>query len=55
MAVYMLLVGIVLVIFSAIAFANPVYALSSVILLVPAVLFVKRALVKWDAVDPAGF
>jgi hypothetical protein len=55
MAVYLVLIGIVVTLFTGIAFANPLYTLSSVILLVPAWLFIKQALVKWDAVDPGGF
>lgn len=55
MAVYLVLIGIVVTLFTGIAFANPWYALSSVILFLPAWLFMKRALVKWDAVDPGGF
>jgi hypothetical protein len=55
MAVYLVLIGIVVTLFTGIAFANPLYTLSSVILLVPAWLLIKRALVKWDAVDPGGF
>jgi len=53
--VYLFLVGIALTLFTAIAFANPLFALSSVILFLPAWLFVRKAKVKWDAVDPAGF
>ncbi len=53
--VYLILVGIVLVIFTAIAFANPYLALSSVILVIPTWLLVRRAKVRWDAVDPEGF
>jgi hypothetical protein len=55
MAVYLVLIGIVVTLFTGIAFANPWYALSSVILFLPAWLFMKHALVKWDAVDPGGF
>jgi hypothetical protein len=55
MAVYLLLTGIVLTIFSALAFANPLYALSSVILLLPAWLLVQKGKVRWDAEEPAGF
>ena len=55
MAVYLVLIGIAVTLFTGIAFANPWYALSSVILFLPAWLFMKRALVKWDAVDPGGF
>jgi hypothetical protein len=53
--VYLILVGIVLTVFTAMAFANPYYALSSVILAVPAWLLVQRAKTRWDSVDPAGF
>ena len=55
MAVYLILIGIVVTLFTGIAFANPWYTLSSVILFLPAWLFMKRALVKWDAVDSGGF
>jgi len=55
MAVYLVLVGIALTVFSSIAFANPPLVLVSAVLLVPAWLFVRKAFVKWDAVDPAGF
>ena len=53
--VYLFLVGIVLAIFTAVAFANPYFALSAVILAIPTWLLVRRAKVRWDAVDPAGF
>jgi len=53
--VYLILVGIVLTVFTAIAFANPYYALSAVILAIPAWLLIQRAKVRWDAVDPGGF
>jgi len=52
---YLVLIGIVLAVFTAIVFANPFYALGSVILALPAWLFMKRAMVRWDAVDQAGF
>jgi len=55
MAVYLVLIGIVVTLFTGIAFANPWYTISSVILFLPAWLFMKRALVKWEAVDPGGF
>ncbi|MDD4136579.1 MAG: hypothetical protein PHT99_01615 [Methanoregula sp.] len=55
LAVYLVLVGIVLTVFTAVAFANPYYALSSVLLAVPAWWFVQKAAVRWDAVDPEGF
>ena len=53
--VYLFLVGIVLAIFTAVAFANPYFALSAVILAIPTWLMVRRAKVRWDGVDPAGF
>jgi hypothetical protein len=53
--VYLILVGIVLTIFTAAAFANPYFALSAVILAIPTWLLVRKAKVRWDAVDPEGF
>jgi hypothetical protein len=53
--VYLILIGIILTTFSAAAFANPYYPFASVILLIPAWLFVQKAKARWDAVDPAGF
>jgi hypothetical protein len=55
LAVYLVLVGIVLTVFTSVAFANPYYALASVVLAVPAWLLVRKAKLRWDAVDPAGF
>lgn len=55
LAVYLLLLGIVLTVFSALSFANPLYALASVVLALPAWLFVQKGKERWDAVDPAGF
>ena len=53
--VYLLLVGIVLTVFTAAAFANPYFALSAVILAIPTWLLIQKAKIRWDAVDPAGF
>jgi len=53
--VYLILVGIVLTIFTAIAFANPYAPLSAVVLAIPTWLLVHTAQVRWDAVDPGGF
>jgi hypothetical protein len=53
--VYLLLVGIVLTIFTSVAFTNPYFALSAVILAIPTVLLVRKAKVRWDSVDPEGF
>jgi hypothetical protein len=55
LALYLVLVGIALTLFTAAAFANPYFALGAVVLLVPAWLFVQKAKVRWDAVDPSGF
>lgn len=53
--VYLVLVGIVLTVFTSVAFANPYFALSAVVLAIPTWLLVRKAKVRWDAVDPAGF
>jgi hypothetical protein len=53
--VYLLLVGIVLTIFTSVSFANPYFALFAVILAIPTWLLVRKAKVRWDAVDPEGF
>ncbi|MCK9592129.1 MAG: hypothetical protein M0Q91_09005 [Methanoregula sp.] len=53
--VYLVLVGIVLVVFTSVSFANPYFALLSVILAIPAWLLVQKAKARWDAVDSAGF
>ena len=55
LAVYLVLVGIVLTLFTGLAYANSLYAFAAVVLIIPAWLFVQKAKVKWDAVDPAGF
>jgi hypothetical protein len=55
LAVYLVLVGIVLTVFTGLAYANPFYAFASVVLALPAWLLIRKAKVKWDAVDPAGF
>jgi hypothetical protein len=53
--VYLVLVGIVLTIFTSVAFVNPYFAFSSVILAIPTWLLVRKARVRWDKVDPEGF
>jgi hypothetical protein len=53
--VYLVLIGIVLTIFSALAFADPLYALASAVLFLPAGYFVRMGKARWDAVDPSGF
>ena len=55
MAVYLVLTGIVLTVFSGLAFASPLYALAAIVLFIPAWWFVKKGKARWDAVDPAGF
>ena len=55
LATYLVLDGIALAIFATISFANPFYAFASVVLVLPGWIFVKRAMARWDAVDPAGF
>lgn len=55
MFVYLFLIGIVLSLFSALAFANPLYALSSIILFVPAWVLVRKGMARWDAVEVSGF
>ncbi len=55
LATYLVLVGIVLTVFTAVSFAGGYYALSSVVLAVPSWLFLQKAKARWDAVDPAGF
>jgi hypothetical protein len=52
---YLICVGIVLVIFTTVSFAEPYYALSAVILAIPTWLLIRKARVKWDSVDPGGF
>ena len=52
---YLIVVGIALTILTGLAFASPDYAFVSALLFLPAWLVVRKAKVKWDAVDPAGF
>ncbi len=51
---YLVFDGAVFAIFSAVSLAHPLYAISSVLLFFPGWLFVKAAMRRWDAVDPAG-
>ena len=55
MVTYLVLTGVALLVFSAIAFAEPFAALGAVILLVPAVVFVRLAMTKWEAREQPGF
>ena len=52
---YLVLDGVVFAIFSAVSLANPLYAISSLLLLLPGWGFVKAAMRRWDAVDPGGY
>jgi hypothetical protein len=52
---YLVVVGIALTILTGLAFASPDYAFVSAFLFLPAWLVFRKAKVKWDAVDPAGF
>jgi hypothetical protein len=52
---YLILVGIVLTVFTAVSFANPYYALFAIVLVIPTWLLVQKAKSRWDSVDPAGF
>jgi hypothetical protein len=52
---YLILVGIALVLFTGLAFADPLYAFFALSLAIPAWIFVKSAKVRWDSVDPGGF
>jgi len=52
---YLVLVGIALIVFTALAFANPWYAPAAILFAVPAWVFIGKAKIRWDAVNPAGF
>jgi hypothetical protein len=55
MATYLVLIGIVLVILSAVAFAAPFAALAAVVLLLPAAFFARLGFAKWEAREQPGF
>jgi len=55
LGVYLVLTGIVLVVFTTASFANPFYGFASVVLALPAWLFVRKAKIRWDTIDPGGF
>ena len=55
MVTYLILIGIALIIFSAVAFANPFAALGAVILLIPAFFFAHMGFRKWEAREQPGF
>jgi hypothetical protein len=55
MAIYLVLIGIALTIFSALVFANPLYAFGSIVLLIPAWIFIRNGFVKWEMQEQPGF
>jgi hypothetical protein len=55
MVTYLILIGIVLLTLSAVAFASPFTALGAVILFVPATFFARLGFAKWEASEQPGF
>ncbi|MFZ1897110.1 MAG: hypothetical protein WAU51_03095, partial [Methanoregula sp.] len=55
MATYLVLIGIVLVVLSSVAFAAPFSALAAVLLLIPAGWFARLGFAKWEAREPQLF
>ncbi len=55
MVTYLVLIGIVLVTLSAVAFATPFAALGAIILFVPAAFFARLGFAKWEAREQPGF
>ncbi len=55
MMTYLILIGIVLISLSAVAFASPFTSLGAVILFVPAVFFARLGFAKWEAAEQPGF
>jgi hypothetical protein len=55
MVTYLILVGIVLIVLSAVAFATPFTALGAVVLFIPAAFFVRLGFTKWEAREQPGF
>jgi hypothetical protein len=55
MVTYLVLLGIVLIVLSAIAFTNPYAALGAVVLFLPAVFFARLGFAKWEAREQPGF
>jgi hypothetical protein len=45
---YFLFLGVAATVFSSLAFASPYLALTSVILLIPALIFIKKGFLKWQ-------
>jgi hypothetical protein len=55
MVTYLILVGVVLLALSAVAFASPFAALGAVVLLVPAAFFSRLGFAKWEAAEQPAF
>ena len=51
---YLVLIGIAIAVYSTLAFAQPFYALSSVLLLIPGWELVKAGFARWEARDQMG-
>jgi hypothetical protein len=52
---YLFVLGVALIVLIALAFVNPYYSLASVLLFLPAWLFVRESYVKWDSLDQPTF
>ena len=55
MVTYLVLVGVVLLALSAVAFASPFAALGAVVLVIPAIFFARLGFAKWEAHEQPGF
>ena len=55
MVTYLVLVGVVLLALSAVAFASPIAALGAVVLVIPAIFFTRLGFAKWEAREQPGF
>ena len=53
--IYLFLLGVALIVLIALAFINPYYALLSVLLFLPAWLFIRESYVKWEDLDQPTF
>jgi len=53
--IYLFVLGIALAVLIILAFVNPYYALASVLLFLPAWLFVRESYVRWDSLDQPAF
>jgi hypothetical protein len=55
MVTYLVLVGVVLLALSAVAFSSPFAALGAVVLFIPAIFFARLGFAKWEAREQPGF